>query len=117
MQTRVFTAALTSCLLLAAAPAGAQAFHGKARLAAPTSTPSTAVVGEATWRCEGEVCVGTAERRAGLDSQMKECRKVAAAVGPLAAYASRGRAMSERNVATCNRLAGQARPTNELAAK
>jgi hypothetical protein len=117
MQTKLFSAALASCVLLAAAPAGAQAFRGAAKLAVPASSPSTATVGEATWRCEGELCIGTAERRAGLDSQMKECRKVAQAVGPLIAYSSRGRPMSDRNVATCNKLAGQAKPANELAAK
>ena len=117
MQTKLFSAALASCLLLAAAPAGAQTFRGEAKLAAPAPSPTTATVGEATWRCEGEFCVGTSERRVGLDSHMKECRKVAQAVGPLVAYSSRGRTMTASNVATCNKLAAKSAPTNELAAQ
>ncbi len=53
----------------------------------------------------------------GLDSLMKECRKVSTALGPLASYNSRGRVMTERNVAACNRLGDQSRADQELAAK
>ena len=48
---------------------------------------------------------------------MKECRKVAAAIGPLASYNSRGRGMTVRNVAACNRLADENRTDKQLAVK
>jgi hypothetical protein len=38
---------------------------------------------------------------------MKECRKVAEALGELSAYTSRGRSMSKRDVQNCNKLAGK----------
>lgn len=117
MQTKLFSAALASCVLLAAAPASAEGFRGSAKLATPVAAPTTATVGEATWVCEGDTCVGTAKRRAALDSQMKECRKVAEAVGPITSYISRGRPMSTRNVAVCNKLAAEGGSENELAAK
>ena len=51
--------------------------------------------------------VGKAERRNSLDSQMKECRKVAAALGKLTRFSSRGREMSARDLENCNRAAAQ----------
>jgi hypothetical protein len=117
MQSKAISSALISAALLVATPALAQNVTGTAKLAAPASTPLTAVVEGVTWTCQGDTCTGTAERRGGLDSLMKECRKVSAAVGPLAGYVSRGRAMSDRNVATCNRLAAENRTDAELAAK
>ena len=57
------------------------------------------------WQCEGDKCVGKAERRASLDSYMKECRKVAAGLGKLTRFYSRGREMSQRDLDNCNRAA------------
>lgn len=117
MQFQLFTAASISLSLLCAGPALAQGFKGTAKLATPVAASSAATVEGVDWRCEGDTCLGVSSKRAGLDSLMKECRKVSAAVGPLAAYSSRGRTMSASNVATCNRLAEQARTDNQLAAR
>ena len=57
------------------------------------------------WTCEGDKCVGKAERRSSLDSYMKECRKVAANLGKLTRFFSRGREMSARDLDNCNRAA------------
>jgi hypothetical protein len=38
---------------------------------------------------------------------MKECRKVAAALGKLTRFYSRGREMDPRDLETCNRAAAQ----------
>ena len=109
MQLKAFSAALLSASVLLAGPALAEGFRGTAKLATPASTPLTVVVDGVEWKCDGDTCVGTSDRKAGLDSFMKECRKVSAAVGPLAGYASRGRELTDRNVATCNRLAAENR--------
>lgn len=117
MQLKAFSAAVFSASVLLAGPALAEGFKGSAKLATPTSTPLTAVVEGVEWKCEGDTCVGTSDRRPGLDSFIKECRKVSAAVGPLASYTSRGRVLSERNIAACNRLAAANKPDSQLAAK
>ena len=57
------------------------------------------------WRCVGVDCVGKGVRRSSVESIMRECRKVAAELGPLAAYQSRGRAMTRGNLEVCNRTA------------
>jgi hypothetical protein len=116
MQTKLSTLLLAACLAVSALPAAAQS-RSEAKLATPAASPTTATIDGVAWRCDGDACVGVGERRSGLDSLMKECRKVAAAVGPITAYSSRGRSLTERNVATCNRLAAQAKPASELAEK
>lgn len=116
MQFAAISTALALGLVLAG-PSAAQTFQGTAKLATPVSAPTSAIVEGVEWRCEGDTCRGSGERRAKLDSFMKECRKVAAAVGPLTAYTSRGHSLTDRNVATCNRLAAANRPDSQLAAK
>ncbi len=117
MQFQALPAAFAAASLLVAGPAFAAGFSASAKLAVPVSTPTATVVDGVEWTCEGDTCKGTAERRASLDSIIKECRKVSAALGPLAGYNSRGRALSERNVVICNRLAAENRTDSELAAK
>ncbi|WP_309645838.1 CC_3452 family protein [Phenylobacterium sp.] len=117
MQIKLFTAGLLPCVLLAAGPAAAAGFRAEAKLAAPVASVSTTVVEGVAWTCDGDACVGVAEKRAGLDSLMKECRKVAVAVGPLASYTSRGRTLSPGNLSVCNRLAAQSKSDSTLAAR
>lgn len=119
MQFQALCLAATAAALLIATPAAAAGagFSANAKLQAPVSAPTKTVVGDIEWTCEGDTCKGVSERRAGLDSLMKECRKVSRALGPLASYNSRGRVMTERNVAACNRLGDQSRADQELAAK
>jgi hypothetical protein len=81
------------------------AFRAEATLAAPVSAPSEAVISGVTWKCEGDKCVGAAERYSSLDNPVRECRKVAAVVGPLAGYTTRGRVMTKGNVNACNSVA------------
>lgn len=117
MQFQALPIAAAAVALLIANPAAAAGFSADAKLQTPVSTPTRTVVGEVEWSCEGDTCKGVSERRAGLDSLMKECRKVSTALGPLASYSSRGREMTERNVAACNRLADRSRAEEQLAAK
>jgi len=84
-----------------------QGYSGTATLAAPVAAPAELVVDGVTWRCEGDKCVGTAENRTSLNSFIKDCRKVAEAVGPLLAYSGKGRTATKGEIGTCNRLAGK----------
>lgn len=90
-----------STLVSAAAPA----YTAQATLVTPVATPSETEVAGVKWRCEGDQCEGKGDRS--LDSYMKECRKVAEALGELSSYTSRGRTMSKRDVQNCNKLAGK----------
>jgi hypothetical protein len=92
-----------SNLVAAAAPA----YTAQAVLVTPVSTPSATEVAGVTWHCEGDQCEGKGDRRGSLDSYMKECRKVASALGELSSYSSRGRTMSKRDIENCNKLAGK----------
>src|SRR3712207_2346167 len=107
MQSFSMSAAAAAFALLASAPAFAEPavsapYRAEATLATPVSAPSETVVAGVTWRCDGDRCAAAAERRTTLDNPVRECRKVAAAVGPLAAYTTRGRELSEINLKVCN---------------
>ena len=95
----------TSALAPAASAASAAGpYYAEATLATAASATDKDVDG-VKWTCEGDKCVGKAERRASLDSYMKECRKVAAGLGKLTRFFSRGREMSQRDLDNCNRAA------------
>jgi hypothetical protein len=89
------------------ATAAAPAYNATAVLATPVPAPSETDIDGVKWRCEGDQCTGSADRKQSLDSYMKECRKVAEALGALSAYSAKGRDMSKRDVASCNKLAGK----------
>lgn len=107
MMKKRFLMSVAAILMCASAGsmAAAPPFSGEATLAKAVAAPSEMTVDGVTWKCEGTKCTGKADRRSTLDSQIKECRKVAAALGELAAYTSRGREMTKGSVETCNRLA------------
>jgi hypothetical protein len=86
---------------------GPQAFRGEVKLASAVSAAKEVDVDGVNWKCEGDTCVGEAKNHSTLDSQMKECRKVATALGTLAAYHSRGRDLSAGSVEQCNKAAGK----------
>ena len=88
-------------LLVAAQAHAATVYRSEAKLAAPAAQPAAATISGASWRCEGEACVG--ERAIPtLDSPMRECRKVAAQFGPLAAFTSDGQKFSGGDLKACN---------------
>ena len=87
--------------------AAAGPYQAEATLATAVQSATDKEVDGVTWHCEGDKCVGKAERRNSLDSYMKECRKVAAALGKLTRFYSRGREMSPRDLDNCNRAAAQ----------
>lgn len=94
--------------MLAAGAACAQAsdaYRGEAKLASAATTPVTRTIAGADWRCEGEACVGVAAHHATLDNLVRECKKVAAALGPLTAFTSDGRAADAGQLRACNTAA------------
>jgi hypothetical protein len=58
------------------------------------------------WHCTGDKCVARlVGRRSVTGSRMEECRKVAAAIGRLASFSSRGKEFTQRDLDICNRSA------------
>jgi hypothetical protein len=57
------------------------------------------------WRCTGATCVGTPVGRRASGSRIDECRKVAAALGRLSSFSSRGKDLTKRDLDNCNRSA------------
>jgi hypothetical protein len=94
-----------SAIVPSAGAASPGPYQAEATLAAGVQSATDKDVDGVTWRCEGDKCIGKAERRNSLDSYMKECRKVAAALGKLTRFYSRGREMSPRDLDNCNRAA------------
>ena len=104
MQSLRIIGAACAFALTAAGGAYAQqaAFHGEARLAAPVAAPVTANVNGVTWTCTGDSCTGEAARYSSLDNPVRECKRVAAALGQLTAYQARGREVSGGSLKVCN---------------
>jgi hypothetical protein len=95
----------TSAIVPAAFAASPGPYYAEATLAAAAPSATDKDVDGVKWQCAGDKCIGKAERRASLDSYMKECRKVAAGLGKLTRFYSRGREMSQRDLDNCNRAA------------
>ena len=98
---------LGACGIVPAAFAASAAgpYKAEATLATAVQSATDKDVDGVKWSCEGDKCVGKADRHSSLDSYMKECRKVAASLGKLTRFYSRGREMSQRDLANCNRAA------------
>jgi hypothetical protein len=96
-----------SGLAPAAAAAGDGPYRAEATLATAASSAADKDVDGVNWHCQGEKCVGKAERHSSLDSYMKECRKVAGTLGKLTRFYSRGREMTGRDLDNCNRATAQ----------
>ena len=88
-----------------AASAAGGTYHAEATLATAVPSATEKDVGGVTWRCEGDKCIGKAERYSSLDSYMKECRKVSAGLGKLTRFYSRGREMTGGDLKSCNSAA------------
>jgi hypothetical protein len=88
-----------------AVAAGSGTYHAEATLATAVASATEKDVGGVKWTCEGDKCIGKAERYSSLDSYMKECRKVAAGLGKLTRFYSRGREMTGGDLKSCNSAA------------
>lgn len=68
------------------------------------ATTDTEIEG-VNWRCTADKCVGTPVGRRSAGSRVDECKRLAAAVGKLASFSSRGKELSKRDLDACNRVA------------
>jgi hypothetical protein len=82
-------------------------FHAEAKLAGAPAASSVLVIADANWRCDGDACIGDAAHRASLDNPVRECRKVAAVLGPLAAYTTQGVKLQGGDLKACNTAAAK----------
>jgi hypothetical protein len=71
---------------------------------AQPATTDTEIDG-VNWRCTGDKCVATPVGRKSPGSGIAECRKMAAALGRVASFSSRGRELSKKDLDACNRSA------------
>jgi hypothetical protein len=101
-------AALGLCALGALASTEIRATDYQAAASLERALPGTTdtEIDGVNWHCTGDKCVGKlVDRRAVTGSRMEECRKVAALLGRLSSFASRGRELNKRDLDTCNRSA------------
>jgi hypothetical protein len=105
MQKFRISGAFFATALLAAGASWAEApgqFRGALKLVDPTAAPAEARISGVVWRCAAEGCVGEASRYTTIDSVQRECSQVAAVLGSVTAYASRGVRLSRSEIAACN---------------
>jgi hypothetical protein len=91
--------------LFAAAHADTRAPLSEAVLATAVAQAQDTVIKGVTWRCEETKCTGPAW--SGVDSFIKRCSTLSAAIGPLASFRMGGRTTDKSEIATCNRLGGK----------
>lgn len=89
------------------------AYRGEAKLVSAPSAPRAETIGGVQWTCDGDACTGVATRKANLDGPVRECKKVVAVLGPVTAYRTGPRELSEGQLRACNRAA----PEVQTAAK
>jgi hypothetical protein len=106
MMRKAAALGLFALSALASSGIGAADYQAAAALerALPGSTDTE--IDGVNWHCTADKCVGTmVSRRSVTGSRMEECRKVAAALGKLASFSSRGKELTKRDLDNCNRSA------------
>jgi hypothetical protein len=103
--TIVCAMGLGTVAVVPAATAAGGAYHAEATLATAVASATEKDVDGVTWRCEGDKCIGKADKHSSLDSYMKECRKVSGSLGKLTRFYSRGREMTGGDLKSCNNAA------------
>jgi hypothetical protein len=91
--------------VLASAQTHATDTQAEASLERPVPAPTDTEINGINWRCNGDKCVGTAVGRRSAGSRVDECKLLAAAIGKLASFSSRGKELSKRDLESCNRNA------------
>ena len=84
---------------------GAADYQAAASLERALPATTDTEIDGVNWRCTGDKCVGTPVGRVSPGSGMAECRKIAAALGRVASFSSRGKELSKRDLDACNRSA------------
>ncbi len=105
MQNFRCVSAFAAMAVFASGAAFAQApgYRAEAKLFSGASAPREETIGNANWRCDGDACVGTAARKGNVDGVVRECRKVVAVIGPVAAYKTGARQLTDGELKACNR--------------
>jgi hypothetical protein len=102
---RISAIAAGAVFVAGAAFAQSGAYRAEAKLVTATTAPHEETIAGAAWRCEGDACVGAAPRKANLDAPVRECKKVVAVMGPVAAYKTGPRVLTEGDLRACNAAA------------
>jgi hypothetical protein len=76
-----------------------------AQLVRPVPTRTNTDIDGIMWACTGDQCVGTPVGRKKGGSRMDECRKVAAVLGKVVSFSSRGKPLDKEDLESCNRAA------------
>jgi hypothetical protein len=84
---------------------GAADYQAEASLQRAVPAATDTEIDGVNWRCTGDKCVGTPVGRRSPGSRVNECKQLAAAVGKLASFSSRGKELSKRDLDNCNRVA------------
>jgi len=94
-------ALIIAAVMFAAAPALAQSPASTALTLADAATApaGTTIIDGAAWRCEGATCTATA--RASQPAS-RACRRVVARLGKVTAFAYKGTALTDAELAACN---------------
>jgi hypothetical protein len=108
MWTRTFAKGIVclawSCGVMAIAAAAEPPVQAEASLVRAMPAATNTEIDGVNWYCKGDKCVGMAKRPP-PDTNVRACRKVAAALGQLTAFSSRGRELSKEDLQNCNRAA------------
>jgi hypothetical protein len=80
-------------------------YQAEASLERPVPAATDTEIEGVNWRCTADKCVGTRIGRRASGSRVDECKRLAAAVGKLASFSSRGKELSKRDLESCNRAA------------
>ncbi|HEX7947151.1 MAG TPA: hypothetical protein VF495_20980 [Phenylobacterium sp.] len=99
---RISAIAAVAVFVAGGAFAQSTAYRAEAKLVSATSAPHEETIAGAAWRCDGDACVGVAPRKANLDAPVRECKKVVAVMGPVAAYKTGVRELDAGQLKACN---------------
>jgi hypothetical protein len=94
--------AIFASLMLALTASAALAAYSSAtvKLVTPVAQPNTAVIALNTgWNCTGDTCVANLDRKS---PAVRDCRQIARALGPVAAYTVGAKSLDEAGIAACN---------------
>ena len=112
MQRLLILNALAVGALLASMPAHSQpaAYRAEATLTRPVVAPTEQTISGAVWRCWAEACTGAAPRKVNLAGPVRQCRKVATALGPVSSFRAGQLTLTQGQIRACNRAATEVTP-------
>lgn len=93
---------LVSCLAAAAClgTTAAAASLAELQLVEPVVEPAQVIIDGRVWSCEADRCISANEGRS--QPVPRECKRVVRELGPVKAFRSNGRVLTEQEIANCN---------------